>query len=214
VIKVVIADDHALMREGLKHILQTVTDIQICAEATNGFETLQSIRSNPCDVLIMDLSMPGKGGMELIRQVKEEVPQIHILVLTMHEEHEYAARAIRAGALGYMTKEGAGTQLVIAIRRVATGRPYISMDVAEQLAIDAMPTNEKLPHTSLSDREMEVFNLLVNGKTATEIGTLLHLSTKNISSHKSRILQKMNSSSLADLVRYAVTHDLLLPLRK
>ena len=143
-IKVVIADDHALMREGLKHILQAVTDIQICAEATNGFETLQSIRSNPCDVLIMDLSMPGKGGMELIRQVKEEVPQIHILVLTMHEEHEYAARAIRAGALGYMTKEGAGSQLVIAIRRVATGRPYISMDVAEQLAIDAMPTTRRI----------------------------------------------------------------------
>ena len=112
-IKVVIADDHALMREGLKHILQPVTDIQICAEATNGFETLQSIRSNPCDVLIMDLSMPGKGGMELIRQVKEEVPQVHILVLTMHEEHEYAARAIRAGALGYMTKEGAGTRNLI-----------------------------------------------------------------------------------------------------
>ena len=213
-IRVVIADDHALMREGLKHILQTATDIHICAEATDGFETLQLIRNDSCDVLIMDLSMPGRGGMELIRQIKEEAPLIRILVLTMHEEQEYAARAIRAGALGYMTKEGAGTQLVHAIRRVASGRPYISMEVAEQLAIDSMPMSEKLPHTSLSDREMEVFNLLVNGKTSTEIATLLHLSAKTISSHKSRILQKMNCSSLAELVRYAVAHDLLLPLRK
>jgi DNA-binding NarL/FixJ family response regulator len=213
-IRVVIADDHALMREGLKHILQSAHDIEIAAEATDGFETLQVIRTHPCEVLVMDLSMPGRGGMELIRQIKEEVPMLRILVLTMHEEQEYAARAIRAGAMGYMTKEGAGTQLVNAIRRVAGGRPYISMEVAEQLAIDSMPANEKLPHTSLSDREIEVFNLLVNGKSVTEIATLLHLSAKTISSHKSRILQKMNSSSLADLVRYAVTHELLLPLRK
>lgn len=213
-IRVVIADDHALMREGLKHILQAAPDIEIAAEATDGFETLQVIRTNSFDVLVMDLSMPGRGGMELIRQIKEEVPQLRILVLTMHEEQEYAARAIRAGAMGYMTKEGAGTQLVHAIRRVASGRPYISMEVAEQLAIDSMPANEKLPHTSLSDREIEVFNLLVNGKTVTEIATLLHLSAKNVSSHKSRILQKMNSSSLADLVRYTVAHELLLPLRK
>ena len=213
-IRVVIADDHALMREGLKHILQSATDIEIAAEATDGFETLQVIRTNSCDVLVMDLSMPGRGGMELIRQIREEVPQLRILVLTMHEEQEYAARTIRAGAMGYMTKEGAGTQLVHAIRRVASGRPYISMEVAEQLAIDSMPANEKLPHTSLSDREIEVFNLLVNGKSVTEIATLLHLSAKTVSSHKSRILQKMNSSSLADLVRYAVAHELLLPLRK
>ena len=213
-IRVVIADDHALMREGLKHILQAAPDIEIAAEATDGFETLQVIRTNSFDVLVMDLSMPGRGGMELIRQIKEEVPQLRILVLTMHEEQEYAARAIRAGAMGYMTKEGAETQLVHAIRRVASGRPYISMEVAKQLAIDSMPANEKLPHTSLSDREIEVFNLLVNGKTVTEIATLLHLSAKNVSSHKSRILQKMNSSSLADLVRYTVAHELLLPLRK
>ena len=213
-IRVVIADDHALMREGLKHILQAAPDIEIAAEATDGFETLQVIRTNSFDVLVMDLSMPGRGGMELIRQIKEEVPQLRILVLTMHEEQEYAARAIRAGAMGYMTKEGAGTQLVHAIRRVASGRPYISMEVAKQLAIDSMPANEKLPHTSLSDREIEVFNLLVNGKTVTEIATLLHLSAKTVSSHKSRILQKMNSSSLADLVRYTVAHELLLPLRK
>ena len=165
-IRVLLADDHTLMREGLKHILQNAPDIEICAEATDGFETVQLVRKTPFDVLVMDLSMPGRCGMELIRQIKDEVPKLAILVLTMHEEDEYAARTIRAGAMGYMTKEGAGAQLVNAIRRVASGRPYISMEVAEQLAIEAMPTHEKLPHKSLSDREFEVFNLLVNGKTA------------------------------------------------
>lgn len=202
------------MREGLKYILQKASDIVVCAEATNGFETLQLVRNDSFDVLVMDLSMPGRSGMELIRQIKDESPKMAVLVLTMHEEEEYAARAIRAGALGYMTKEGAGTQLVNAIRRVAFGRPYISMEVAEQLAIEAMPRNEKIPHKSLSDRELEVFNLLVNGKTVTEIALLLHISVKTVSTHKTRILQKMNSSSLAELVRYAVTHELLLPLRK
>ncbi len=202
------------MREGLKHILQKAPDIEIHAEATDGFETIQLVRKMPFDVLVTDLSMPGRCGMELIRQVKDEVPKLAILVLTMHEEDEYAARAIRAGALGYMTKEAAGSQLVNAIRRVASGRPYISMEVAEQLAIEAMPTHEKLPHKALSDREFEVFNLLVNGKSVTEIATVLHLSAKTVSTHKTRILQKMQSSSLADLVRYAVAHELLLPLRK
>ena len=213
-IRVVLADDHTLMREGLKHILQKAADIEICAEATDGFETMQLVRNQVFDVLVMDLSMPGRCGMELIRQIKDESPKLAILVLTMHEEDEYAARAIRAGALGYMTKEAAGAQLVNAIRRVAAGRPYISMEVAEQLAIEAMPAYEKLPHKALSDREFEVFNLLVNGKSVTEIASVLHLSVKTVSTHKTRILQKMQSSSLAELVRYAVAHELLLPLRK
>ena len=213
-IRVVIADDHTLMREGLKYILQKASDITVCGEATDGFETLQHVRNGAFDVLIMDLSMPGRCGMELIRQIKDEASRLAILVLTMHEEDEYAARAIRAGAMGYMTKEAAGAQLVNAIRRVYSGRPYISMEVAEQLAIEAMPTHEKLPHKALSDREFEVFNLLVNGKSVTEIASVLHLSVKTVSTHKMRILQKMSSPSLADLVRYAVAHELLLPLRK
>ena len=213
-IRVVIADDHTLMREGLKYILQKASDITISGEATDGFETLQLIRQSEFDVLVMDLSMPGRCGMELIRQIKDEAPRLSILVLTMHEEDEYAARSIRAGAMGYMTKEAAGAQLVNAIRRVYSGRPYISMEVAEQLAIEAMPTHEKLPHKALSDREFEVFNLLVNGKSVTEIASVLHLSVKTVSTHKMRILQKMSSSSLADLVRYAIAHELLLPLRK
>jgi len=208
-IRILLADDHTLMREGLKHILQKAPDIEICAEATDGFETMQLVRKTPFDVLVMDLSMPGRCGMELIRQVKDEAPKLAILVLTMHEEDEYAARAIRAGALGYMTKEGAGSQLVNAIRRVASGRPYISMEVAEQLAMDAMPTRQDQPHKSLSNREFEVFNHLVSGKTVTEIAELLHLSAKTVSTHKTNIQLKMEASSLAELVQYAMTHGLL-----
>ena len=208
-IRAVIADDHALMREGLKHILNKVDDIEVMAEASDGFEVLALVRKGHFDVLVMDLSMPGRSGMDLIRQIKDEFPQVAILVLTMHDENQYAARAIRAGALGYMTKESAGTELVKAIRKVHSGRPYISMDVAEQLAMDAMPTRTDMPHKSLSDREFEVFNFLVSGKSVTEIAEILHLSVKTVSTHKTRILQKMGSSSLAELVQYAVVHGLL-----
>ena len=208
-IRAVIADDHALMREGLKHILNKVDDIEVMAEASDGFEVLALVRKGHFDVLVMDLSMPGRSGMDLIRQIKDEFPQVAILVLTMHDENQYAARAIRAGALGYMTKESAGTELVKAIRKVHSGRPYISMDVAEQLAMDAMPTRTDIPHKSLSDREFEVFNFLVSGKSVTEIAEILHLSVKTVSTHKTRILQKMGSSSLAELVQYAVVHGLL-----
>jgi DNA-binding NarL/FixJ family response regulator len=198
-IRAVIADDHALMREGLKHILKQTED----------FEVLALVRKGDFDVLVMDLSMPGRSGMDLIRQIKDEFPQVAVLVLTMHDENQYAARAIRAGALGYMTKESAGNELVKAIRKVHGGRPYISMDVAEQLAMDAMPERLDMPHKSLSDREFEVFNFLVSGKSVTEIAELLHLSVKTVSTHKTRILQKMGSNSLAELVHYAVVHGLL-----
>lgn len=208
-IRVVLADDHTLMREGLKHILQNAPDIEICAEATDGFETVQLVRKTAFDVLVMDLSMPGRCGMELIRQIKDEAPKLAILVLTMHEEDEYAARTIRAGAMGYMTKEGAGAQLVNAIRRVASGRPYISMEVAEQLAMDAMPTRDDVPHKTLTNREFEVFNMLVTGKSVTDIAEVLHLSVKTVSTHKAHILEKLGTPSLAELVQYAVAQGLL-----
>ncbi len=208
-IRVVIADDHTLMREGLKHILRKADDIEVVAEAHDGFEVLAQVRKGEFDVLVMDLSMPGRSGMELIRQIKDEAPKLAILVVTMHDEDQYAARSIRAGALGYMTKESAGAELIHAIRKVHNGRPYISMDVAEQLAMDAMPNRPDKPHKSLSDREFEVFNLLVSGKSVTDIAQALHLSAKTVSTHKTRILQKMESSSLAELVQYAVVHGLL-----
>lgn len=208
-IKILIADDHTIMREGLKRILEEVDDIQVVDEAVDGFDTLAKARLGNFDVLLMDLSMPGRSGVDLIRQIREEMPKIPILILTMHEEEQYAVRAIRAGARGYLTKESAGTQLVTAIRKVASGRPYISIAVAEQLAMSAMPTDNTLPHKTLSDREYEVFIHLVQGKTITEIGEILHLSVKTVSTHKTRIMQKMALYTLSELVQYAIAHQLL-----
>jgi len=208
-IRIVIADDHTLVREGLKKILECAGNICVVGEAIDGSETIVQARRDDCDLLLLDMSMPGKNGVELIRQVTETAPKLPILVLTMHEEGQYAVRAIRAGARGYLTKDCAGTQLLGAIQKVAAGRPYISMAVAEQLAIDAMPATTNLPHKQLSNREYEVFTMLVNGCSITDIADVLHLSVKTISTHKTRILLKMSLHSLADLVQYAVAHRLV-----
>jgi DNA-binding NarL/FixJ family response regulator len=203
---VLIADDHAIVREGLKRILGGQEGIEIAGEATNGHEVLEHVRRGGFDILLLDLSMPGRSGIELIKQVKEEQPRLRVLVLTMHEEDQYAVRAIRAGASGYLTKESAPGQLVLAIRRLAEGRLYISPSVAEQLALDVQPRTDEAPHKLLSDREFEVFQLLVNGRSISDIAAHLHLSVKTVSTHKTRILQKMSASSVADLVRYAIRH--------
>jgi DNA-binding NarL/FixJ family response regulator len=210
-IRIVIADDHTIMREGLKRILEDVEDIEIAGEAVDGFEALAQVRQGGFDLLLLDLSMPGRSGVDLIRQIRDEAPKLPILILTMHEEEQYAVRAIRAGAHGYLTKESAGTQLVSAIRKVASGRPYISIEVAEQLALNIMTPSEDLPHKHLSNREFEVFSLLVSGKSITEIAELLHLSAKTVSTHKTRLMQKMNMNSLSEMVQYAVAHQLLTP---
>ncbi|EGF32899.1 Two-component response regulator [Oxalobacteraceae bacterium IMCC9480] len=212
-IRLLIADDHTIMREGLKRILEGADDIDVVGEAVDGFEVLAQVRKGGFDLLMLDLSMPGRSGVELIRQIKDEAPRLPILILTMHEEEQYAIRAIRAGARGYLTKESAGTQLLSAIRKVASGRPYISNEVAEQLAMDAMPSDDDYPHKKLSDREFEVFSLLVSGKTITDIADMLHLSAKTVSTHKTRILHKMGMSSLAELVQYAVACRLLKPFK-
>ncbi len=210
-IKIVIADDHTLMREGLKRIFEGNDEITVAGEAIDGFSVINLVRKGGFDLLLLDLSMPGRSGIDLIRQIRTEAPKLPILVLTMYEEEQYAVRSIRAGAQGYLTKESAGDQLVNAIKKVASGRPYISMEVAEQLALGIMTPEKEMPHTQLSDREFEVFNLLANGKSITDIGTQLHLSVKTVSTHKSRILAKMGMHSLAEIVQYAVSHNLLAP---
>ena len=204
--RVLVADDHAIVREGLKRILEGQEAIEIAGEATNGHEVIEAVRRGGFDILLLDLSIPGKSGIELIKQVKDEAPKLRVLVLTMHEEDQYAVRAIRAGASGYLTKESAPGQLVSAIRRLAEGRLYISPNVAEQLALDVRPHGDEAPHRHLSDREFEVFLLLVNGRSVSDIAARLHLSVKTVSTHKTRILQKMSAASVADLVRYAIRH--------
>lgn len=213
-IRIVIADDHTLMREGLKRILESTDDIEVVGEATDDFGVLAHVRKGGFDLLLLDLSMPGRSGIDLIRQIRTESPKLPVLVLTMYEEEQYAIRSIRAGAQGYLTKESAGTQLVHAIRKVASGKPYISIEVAEQLALDIMTPEKPLPHSQLSNREFEIFNLLAQGKTVTDIGQQLHLSVKTVSTHKSRILNKMGMHSISEIVRYAVAHNLLAPFEK
>ena len=213
-IRIVIADDHTLMREGLKRILESTDDIEVVGEATDGFGVLAHVRKGGFDLLLLDLSMPGRSGIDLIRQIRTESQKLPVLVLTMYEEEQYAIRSIRAGAQGYLTKESAGTQLVHAIRKVASGKPYISIEVAEQLALDIMTPEKPLPHSQLSNREFEIFNLLAQGKTVTDIGQQLHLSVKTVSTHKSRILNKMSMHSISEIVRYAVAHNLLAPFEK
>ena len=208
-IRIVIADDHTLMREGLKHLLGAAGDIEIAGEARNGFEVIERVRNVSFEVLLMDLSMPGKSGIELIRQVHAEKPKLKILVLSMHEEQQYAVRAIRAGASGYLTKESATTQLVEAIRKVATGGAFISAEVAQQLALGAMPDATGPLHSTLSDREFQIFLLIAGGKSISDIASQLFLSVKTVSTHKANILQKMNMTTQAELIRYALTHELL-----
>ena len=206
--RVVIADDHQILREGLKQLLLAAGDLDVVGEARDGHEVVERLRTLEFDVLLLDMSMPGKSGVELIKQVKAEKPKLRILVLSMHEEHQYAVRAIRAGASGYLTKESAAAQLVAAIRKVAGGGAFISAEVAERLALDAMPHAEGPLHALLSDREYQVFRLLVAGHAVSEIAEQLHLSAKTISTHKARLMEKLQVDNNADLVRYAVRHRL------
>jgi len=209
VIRIVVADDHTIVREGLKQILGAQADFQVVAEASDGHEALKRVRELEFDVLLLDMSMPGKSGVELIKQVKAEKPKLRILILTMHEEHQYAVRAIRAGASGYLTKEGASAQLVTAIRKVASGGAYISAEVAEQLALNAMPDATAAPHERLSDREFQVFRMIAEGKSVSEIADRLNLSVKTVSTHKANVLAKMGLSTQGELIRYALENDLV-----
>ena len=208
-IRIVIADDHTIVREGLKQVLSAAGDLAIVGEAQNGHEVIERVRGLDFEVLLLDMSMPGKSGIELIKQVRAEKPKLRILVLSMHEEEQYAVRAIRAGAAGYLTKDSASAQLVSAIRKVAGGGAFITDSVAQQLALGAMPQTDVLPHSTLSDREFQVFREIVSGKAVSDIAAELNLSVKTVSTHKARILQKMNMSNPAELIRYALHHRLV-----
>ncbi len=206
--RILIADDHAIVRDGLRRILESAAGVEVAGEAVNGDEVMARVRDGGFELLLLDLSMPGKSGIELIKWVKSARPELAVLVLSMHQEEQYAVRAIRAGASGYVTKESASTLLVAAIRKVAGGGLYISPGVAEQLALRLRPPAKDLPHQTLSDREFEVFGLLVTGGSVSDIAARLNLSGKTVSTHKARILEKMGVDSVADLVRYAIAHKL------
>ena len=207
-IRIVMADDHAIVREGLKRIVSELPDMQLVGEAADGTQVLKCVRELEFDLLVLDLSMPGRSGMELIRQIRSEKPRLRMLVLSMHQEQQYAVRAIRSGANGYLNKESATDQLAQAIRKIAGGGAYVTPEVAEQLAMSAMPDALTLPHQSLSDREFDVFRQLVAGVSVTDIATALNLSVKTISTLKSNLMQKMGLNNPSELVRYALQHGL------
>jgi DNA-binding NarL/FixJ family response regulator len=209
-IRIVLADDHTIVREGLKQLLAADGELAVVGEAQNGHEVMERVRGLEFDLLLLDMSMPGKSGIELIKQVRAEKPKLRILILSMHEERQYAVRAIRAGAAGYITKESAARQLVAAIRKVAAGGAFISAEVAEQLALGAMPgAAGGPPHAALSDREFQVLRLIAEGRSVTEIAEGLNLSVKTVSTHKANILHKMAMTNTSELIRYALAHHLI-----
>ena len=207
-IRIVIADDHTIVREGLKQLLAAAQDLSVVGEAQDAHEVLERVRGIEFDLLLLDISMPGRSGVELIKQVHAEKPKLRVLVLSMHEEEQYAVRAIKAGAAGYLTKDSASSQLVSAIRKVAAGGAFITESVAQQLALGAMPKSEGPPHSALSDREFQVFRELVSGKAVSEIANELSLSVKTVSTHKAHLLEKMGLANQSELIRYAIRHRL------
>jgi len=203
-IRILLADDHKIVRDGLKRILAAHADLQVAGEAASGDEALKLVRANDYDVAVIDMSMPGLAGVDLIKRLKGEKSGLRLLVLSMHGEHQYAARALKAGASGYLNKDSAAEQLVGALRKIAAGGVHISEAAAATLL-----RREGSRHEALSDREFEVLRLLVEGLGPTEIAERLHLSVKTVSTHKTRILQKLEVGSTAELVRYALEHKLV-----
>ena len=208
-IRILLADDHMIVRRGLNQILAEEGDFNVIAEAANGNDALKLVREIELDTVVLDMSMPGRSGIELIKLIKAEKPKLSILILSMHKEEQYAVRAIKAGAAGYLTKESAPEQLVSAIRKIAGGGVYITPVVAERLALDCGTPKESASHTHLSDREYQIFEMIVRGKSISIIAEELALSVKTISTHKARILQKMRMSNSAQLIHYAIEHQLV-----
>lgn len=209
-IRILIADDHDILRAGLKHILQDSGDIVVAGEASDGYQVLTQVRSGKWDAVVLDLSMPGKSGIELIKQIKGEFPKLPILILSMHKEDLYAVRALKAGASGYLCKDGAETLLIQAIRKVAGGGLFIDQAVAEKLAVEMLSgTSSGASHSRLTDREYQIFLLVAKGHGVTDISRQLNLSVKTVSTHKTRIQEKMNLTNTAELIHYAIRHKLI-----
>jgi two-component system invasion response regulator UvrY len=208
-IKIIIADDHTIVREGLKQILNETQDIVVADEAGNGRELLKKLREGHYDAVVLDISMPGLNGLDALKQIKSIEPDLPVLILSMHPEEQYAVRVLRAGASGYITKESASDELIHAVRIIVKGRKYISQTVAEKLVLELSADKEKLLHEALSDREYQVLCLIASGKTVTEIAGDLFLSVKTISTYRTRILQKMHMNNNAQLTQYAVQNGLI-----
>lgn len=208
-IKILIADDHPIVRQGLRQLITTTTDMVVADEASNGWEVLSKVRSSYCNMVLLDISMPGLNSLDIIRQLKNENPGLPILILSIHSEEQYAIRTFKAGASGYLTKERAPDELLAAIRKVSMGSKYVSSSLAEKLASDLEIGAEQLPHEIISDREYQVMRMIAVGKTVTEIANELLLSTQTVSTYRSRILQKMKMKNNVELANYAIRNRLV-----
>ena len=208
-IRVLIADDHTVVRQGLKQILSEDPQLTVVGEAADGNEVLTALETLSVDALVLDITMPGRNGLDVLKEVKRKRPTLPVLVLSMHPEDQFAIRILRAGAAGYITKESAPEELVGALRKVCSGGKYVSPQLAEKLAVFIEDETTRPPHEKLSDREFEVLRMLALGKTVTEVAEELLLSVKTVSTYRSRVLEKMKMASNADLTRYALQNGLI-----
>ncbi len=206
---ILIVDDHAVVREGLKFILAKADDLNVVAEASNAPDAMALLRKRPCDLVLLDLSLPGKSGVELLKMIRDELPKVRVLVLSTYPEDQYAVRVLKQGASGYLTKESAPELLVQVIRKVVGGGKYVSPAMAEKLLDEIGTDSQYAPHELLSNKEFEVFKLIATGRSLTDIAEGMHVSIKTISTHRTRILEKTGFSANADFTRYALQHGLI-----
>ncbi len=208
-LRILVADDHAVVREGVKQILADVSDMVVQGEAGDGREVLEKVMQHDYDLILLDISMPGRGGLEVLKEIKTRQPKIPVLILSMHPEEQYAIRALRAGAAGYLTKASAPQELIGAIRKASRGGKYVTASLAEKLAFELDVDTEKPVHETLSNREYQVMLMLASGKTVSETAEELCLSAKTISTYRSRIMEKMGMKKNAELTLYAVKNLLV-----
>lgn len=208
-IRILIVDDHPIVRKGLRSVLADVSDMKVIDEARDGTEALAKARDSLPDLILLDLSLPGQSGLEVLKHLHSEMPAIRVLILSTFPEKQYAIRCLKNGALGYLTKDSASDELVTAIRRVAEGRKFVSASLAELLASEIHPDRDKMPHENLSDRELEVLCLLGRGKTVSQIAKILSLSLSTVNTYRSRLLEKMNMRSTAELMHYVIENKLV-----
>jgi DNA-binding NarL/FixJ family response regulator len=209
VIHILIADDHAIVRAGLKQILADTKDIVVAAEAENGLDAIKLCRDQDCQVMLLDISLPDRSGIEVLKQVRKENPKLAVLMLSMHREDQYAIRSLKAGAAGYLNKQSAPKELVNAIRQVAKGQMYVSPALAQELARQIGEDQDRPLHETLSDREYQTLTMIASGKSVTDIANELMLSVKTVSEYRSRLLAKMKLKNSAELTHYAIKHQLV-----
>jgi DNA-binding NarL/FixJ family response regulator len=208
-IRVLIADDHPIVRQGLRQILSEIPDMEVAGVAANAQETLDQVRTGEWDVLVLDITMPDRSGFDILKELKHEQPHLPVLILSIHAEEQLAVRVLKVGASGYLTKENAPGELVKAIRKVMEGGKYISLELAETLAVGLDMVSDRPRYKALSDREFQVMQMMASGKTLAEIAEELSLSAKTVSTYRTRLMEKMKLKTNAEIIRYAIEHGLI-----